>query len=109
MSDEYTRVSTPSTEDVREYFAFGDFHTWSERVPDRYELFDRWLAEHDRQVGEKAVGEHLAEPAPWVCEYCAFPFPKELGDPGKWSSCEICNSDEFVPNPEAPQFFAGTP
>jgi hypothetical protein len=50
MSDDYTRVSTPSTEDVREYFAFGDFHGWSERVPERYELFDRWLAEHDRQV-----------------------------------------------------------
>jgi len=54
MSDDYTRVSTPSTEDVREYFAFGDSHTWSERVPDRYELFDRWLAEHDRQVQAQA-------------------------------------------------------
>jgi hypothetical protein len=54
MSDDYTRISTPSTEDVREYFAFGDSHTWSERVPDRYELFDRWLAEHDRQVAETA-------------------------------------------------------
>lgn len=49
MSDDYTRVSTPSTADVREYFAFGDFHAWSERVPERYELFDQWLAEHDRQ------------------------------------------------------------
>jgi len=61
MSDEYTRVSTPSTEDVREYFAFGDFHGWSERVPDRYELFDRWLAEHDRQVAELVHNETVAE------------------------------------------------
>jgi hypothetical protein len=57
MSDDYTRVSTPSTEDVREYFAFGDFHGWSERVPERYELFDRWLAEHDRQVAHDAVDD----------------------------------------------------
>jgi hypothetical protein len=50
MSDNYTQVSTPSTADVREYFAFRDSHTWSERVPERYELFDQWLAEHDREV-----------------------------------------------------------
>jgi hypothetical protein len=57
MSDDYARVSTPSTADVREYFAFGDFHAWSERVPERYELFDAWLAEHDRQVAERVHDE----------------------------------------------------
>jgi hypothetical protein len=50
MSDNYTQVSTPSTEDVREYFAFNDFHRYHERTPERYELFDQWLAEHDREV-----------------------------------------------------------
>lgn len=50
MSDNYTTVTTPSTDDVRECFAFRDSPTWSERVPERYELFDAWLAEHDQQV-----------------------------------------------------------
>jgi len=44
---------TPTTEEVRDYFAFGDFHGWSERVPERYELFDRIMAEHNRKVSER--------------------------------------------------------
>ena len=29
--------------DVKEYFAFGDAPYWSERVPERYAIFDEWL------------------------------------------------------------------
>ena len=48
---------TPTTEDVREDFAF----PWSpDQIGDRtarVAAFDRWLSEHDRQVAERAWEE----------------------------------------------------
>lgn len=43
---------TPTIEDVRNHYAYGcgPEHTWAESRED----FDRWLAEHDRQVAERA-------------------------------------------------------
>jgi len=75
---------------------------WDLIRDEAFAVFDAWLIEHDRQVAEKAVIEYRAEPAPWMCEGCTFPFPKESGNPGKWSRCEICNSDEFVSNLASP-------
>lgn len=49
MTDE----NTPSTEDVRNWFAYGSGprHTWDESRQD----FDRWLAAHDAQVRAEAL------------------------------------------------------
>ena len=48
MSDDYT----PTTEEVRDYFAHGQFSDMEER--EGVARFNRWLADHDRQVAEEA-------------------------------------------------------
>lgn len=45
---------TPSTEQVRSHYVFNQSNQWD---PERGEAFDRWLAEHERQVAEKAWDE----------------------------------------------------
>ena len=51
---------TPTTEDIRRYFP-SEPSTWvwldSEWRPMDRELFDRWLAEHDREVKAEAWDE----------------------------------------------------
>jgi len=48
MSDDYT----PTTEEVRDYFVHGQFSDVEER--EGVARFNRWLADHDRQVAEEA-------------------------------------------------------
>jgi hypothetical protein len=104
MSDDYTPTTAEVRDAYREQSDGCGFPTHQDYIDYKASgggegEFDRWLAEYTRQVAEKAVIEHKAEPAPWMCEYCKYPFPKESFNPGKWSRCEICNGDEFVPNP----------
>ena len=51
MNDDYT----PTTEEVRDYFAHGQFSDLEER--EGVARFNRWLVEHDRQIAEKAFRE----------------------------------------------------
>ena len=66
---------TPTTEDVREAYGWSGHDSYIElnRIS-RREEFDRWLAEHDRQVAERAWDEgHLVHGADgWPREdgYC---------------------------------------
>lgn len=51
---------TPTTEDVREDFAFPWYPDQIGDRTARVAAFDRWLSEHDRQVAERAWDEgHL--------------------------------------------------
>lgn len=50
MSDAWT----PSTEQVRSHYVFDQGDRWD---AERGESFDRWLAEHDREVAEKTWDE----------------------------------------------------
>lgn len=47
MSDAWT----PSTEQVRSHYVFDQGDRWD---AERGQAFDRWLAEHDREVAESA-------------------------------------------------------
>ena len=58
------------------------------------------IAAYDERCLKIASIEELAaRPAPWVCEFCGHPYPKDSGNPDKWASCDICNGEDFEPNP----------
>jgi hypothetical protein len=59
MSDE---ENVPSTDEVRDLYVFGTLNKipgFSDRVPE--DEFDRWLAEHDRQVSAAARLDSLLQ------------------------------------------------
>lgn len=53
IADEVTEDYTPTTEEMREYFAMGPYQPWAKAPMSddaRAAMFDRWLAQHDEQV-----------------------------------------------------------
>ena len=60
---------TPTTEEVRDHYAS---YPGARFTPETAEWFDRWLAEHDRQVAERAWHEGWRHESDYLNEWGQF-------------------------------------
>lgn len=69
---------TPTTDEVRDDYQWGRHACGccAERLPEDLEAFDRWLAEHDRQVAERAWGEGFNAGQAWEADVNSRTIPQ---------------------------------
>lgn len=60
MGDGFT-PDMPDTDDIRDYYVNGYLYGWMDLTTERTEKFNRWLAEHDREVSERVHNETVVE------------------------------------------------